>query len=102
MSPACLAAARLSLEGTVLSPPGSTQILPATRGLKTVVRRLPPAPEGEAATPPLPESTVPVSNGGAEGLSDLGTEDGWTVDAEADHSGGRRAWGVPSLGWERG
>ena len=28
-------------------------------------------------------------------LSDLGTEDGWTVDAEADHSGGRRAWGVP-------
>jgi hypothetical protein len=37
-------------------------------------------------------------------LSDLGAEDGWTMDTEADHSGGRRAlgaclesWGLPLL-----
>lgn len=40
-------------------------------------------------TPPLPDSTEPFSNGVLkEELSDLGTEDGWTMDTEADHSGG--------------
>ncbi|KAI4532957.1 hypothetical protein MG293_015976 [Ovis ammon polii] len=58
-------------------------------GLEDCCPETAPSPRGEAATPPLPESTVPVSNGVLKGeLSDLGTEDGWTVDAEADHSGG--------------
>ncbi|XP_031208248.1 A-kinase anchor protein 1, mitochondrial [Mastomys coucha] len=43
----------------------------------------------KAITLPLPVSTEPFSNGVLkEELSDLGTEDGWTVDTEADHSGG--------------
>lgn len=43
----------------------------------------------KAVTPPLPDSTEPFSNGVLkEELSDLGTEDGWTMDTEADHSGG--------------
>lgn len=43
----------------------------------------------KAITPPLPVSTEPFSNGVLkEELSDLGTEDGWTADTEADHSGG--------------
>lgn len=47
------------------------------------------SPRDKATTSPLPQSTVPFSNGVLKGeLSDLGTEDGWTVDAEADHSGG--------------
>ncbi|DAA19195.1 A-kinase anchor protein 1, mitochondrial [Bos taurus] len=61
----------------------------STSGLEDCCLETSPSPRGEAATPPLPESTVPVSNGVLKGeLSDLGTEDGWTVDAEADHSGG--------------
>ncbi|XP_017651958.2 A-kinase anchor protein 1, mitochondrial, partial [Nannospalax galili] len=48
-------------------------------------------PRDKAITPPLPDSTGPFSNGVLkEELSDLGAEDGWTVDAEADHSGGRK------------
>lgn len=47
------------------------------------------SPRSKAISPPLPESTVPFSNGVLKGeLSDLGNEDGWTMDAEADHSGG--------------
>lgn len=47
------------------------------------------SPRDKALTPPLPESAMPFSNGVLKGeLSDLGTEDGWTVDVEADHSGG--------------
>ncbi|XP_037019552.2 A-kinase anchor protein 1, mitochondrial isoform X1 [Artibeus jamaicensis] len=47
------------------------------------------SPRDKATTSPLPQSTVPFSNGVLKGeLSDLGTEDGWTADAEADHSGG--------------
>nr|XP_048302820.1 A-kinase anchor protein 1, mitochondrial isoform X2 [Myodes glareolus] len=47
------------------------------------------SPGDKAVTPPLPDSTEPFSNGVLkEEFSDLGTEDGWTVDAEADHSGG--------------
>ncbi|KAB0367869.1 hypothetical protein FD755_021193 [Muntiacus reevesi] len=61
----------------------------STSGLEDCCTEISSSPRGEAATPPLPESTVPVSNGVLKGeLSDLGTEDGWTVDAEADHSGG--------------
>ncbi|XP_042771149.1 A-kinase anchor protein 1, mitochondrial isoform X1 [Panthera leo] len=46
------------------------------------------SPRDKAITPLLPESTVPFSNGVLKGeLSDLGNEDGWTADAEADHSG---------------
>ncbi|KAB0365691.1 hypothetical protein FD754_009847 [Muntiacus muntjak] len=61
----------------------------STSGLEDCCTDIFSSPRGEAATPPLPESTVPVSNGVLKGeLSDLGTEDGWTVDAEADHSGG--------------
>lgn len=46
------------------------------------------SPRDKASTPPLPESTVPFSNGVLKGLSDLGTEDGWPPDGEADQSGG--------------
>lgn len=49
----------------------------------------------KAITPPLPTSTEPFSNGMLkEELSDIGTEDGWTVDTEADHSGGRKVLGA--------
>uniref|UniRef100_A0A8C6DL56 A-kinase anchoring protein 1 n=1 Tax=Moschus moschiferus TaxID=68415 RepID=A0A8C6DL56_MOSMO len=61
----------------------------STSGLEDCCTEIASSPRGEAATPPLPESTVPVSNGVLKGeLSDLGTEDGWIVDAEGDHSGG--------------
>ncbi|XP_025137044.2 A-kinase anchor protein 1, mitochondrial isoform X2 [Bubalus bubalis] len=61
----------------------------STSGLEDCCPETAPSPRGEADTPLLPESTVPVSNGVLKGeLSDLGTEDGWTVDVEADHSGG--------------
>ncbi|XP_004707086.1 A-kinase anchor protein 1, mitochondrial [Echinops telfairi] len=44
---------------------------------------------GDKALVPLPESTVSLSNGVLRGeLSDLGAEDGWSLDAETDHSGG--------------
>ncbi|XP_006832466.1 PREDICTED: A-kinase anchor protein 1, mitochondrial [Chrysochloris asiatica] len=47
------------------------------------------SPRDKDITPPLPESTVPFSNGVLkEELSDLGAEDGWSMDAETDHSGG--------------
>ncbi|XP_051014220.1 A-kinase anchor protein 1, mitochondrial [Acomys russatus] len=47
------------------------------------------SPGDKAITLPLPDSTEPFSNGVLkEELSDLGTDDGWTMDAEADHSGG--------------
>ncbi|XP_048221170.1 A-kinase anchor protein 1, mitochondrial [Perognathus longimembris pacificus] len=43
----------------------------------------------KTVSPPLPDSTGPFSNGVLKGeLSDLGAEDGWTMDAEGDHSGG--------------
>ncbi|XP_042529597.1 A-kinase anchor protein 1, mitochondrial [Dipodomys spectabilis] len=47
------------------------------------------SPRDKAISPPLPDSTGPFSNGVLKGeLSDLGAEDGWTMDAEGDHSGG--------------
>uniref|UniRef100_A0A8C3W9J2 A-kinase anchor protein 1, mitochondrial n=1 Tax=Catagonus wagneri TaxID=51154 RepID=A0A8C3W9J2_9CETA len=61
----------------------------STSGLEDSCPETTSSPGDKALTPPLPESTVPFSNGVLKGeLSDLGTEDGWTVDAEADHSGG--------------
>ncbi|XP_075417671.1 A-kinase anchor protein 1, mitochondrial [Tenrec ecaudatus] len=47
-----------------------------------------PSPRDKAILP-LPERTVAFSNGVLRGeLSDLGAEDGWSLDAETDHSGG--------------
>ncbi|KAF5915998.1 hypothetical protein HPG69_003071 [Diceros bicornis minor] len=61
----------------------------STSGLEDSCTETNSSPRDKAITPPLPESTVPFSNGVLKGeLSDLGTEDGWTMDAEADHSGG--------------
>ncbi|XP_028343099.1 A-kinase anchor protein 1, mitochondrial-like [Physeter macrocephalus] len=60
----------------------------STSGLEDSCTETTSSPRDKAATPLLPESTVPFSNGVLKGeLSDLGAEDGWTVDAEADHSG---------------
>ncbi|XP_032727889.1 A-kinase anchor protein 1, mitochondrial [Lontra canadensis] len=61
----------------------------STSGLEDSCTDTNSSPRSKAVSPPLPESTVPFSNGVLKGeLSDLGNEDGWTVDAEADHSGG--------------
>ncbi|XP_003466871.1 A-kinase anchor protein 1, mitochondrial [Cavia porcellus] len=61
------------------------------------------SPKDNNRTPPLPASTQPFSNGVLKGeLSDVGTEDGWSVDAEADHSGGSDANSMDSENcWER-
>lgn len=68
----------------------------STSGLEDSCTNTKLSPTDKAATSPPPESAVPFSNGVLKGeLSDLGTEDGWTMDAEADHSGGRRVVGVP-------
>ncbi|XP_060044402.1 A-kinase anchor protein 1, mitochondrial-like [Erinaceus europaeus] len=61
----------------------------STSGLEDSCAETNSTPSNKANTLPLPESTIPFSNGVLkEELSDLGTEDGWTMDAEADHSGG--------------
>ncbi|XP_066120116.1 A-kinase anchor protein 1, mitochondrial [Saccopteryx bilineata] len=61
----------------------------STSGLEDCCVETDSSPRDKATTPPRPQSTVPFSNGVLPGeLSDVGTEDGWTVDAEADHSGG--------------
>ncbi|XP_072603641.1 A-kinase anchor protein 1, mitochondrial [Vulpes vulpes] len=61
----------------------------STSGLEDLCTDTNSSPRGQTISPPLPESTVPFSNGVLKGeLSDLGNEDGWTVEAEADHSGG--------------
>ncbi|XP_053426365.1 A-kinase anchor protein 1, mitochondrial isoform X2 [Nycticebus coucang] len=61
----------------------------STSGLEDSGTETNSSPRDKAITPPLPESTVPFSNGVLkEELSDLGADDGWTLDAEADHSGG--------------
>ncbi|XP_036854960.1 A-kinase anchor protein 1, mitochondrial [Manis javanica] len=61
----------------------------STSGLEDSCTETSSSSRDKASTPPLSESTVPFSNGVLKGeLSDLGTEDGWTVDAEVDHSGG--------------
>ncbi|XP_027282088.1 A-kinase anchor protein 1, mitochondrial isoform X2 [Cricetulus griseus] len=59
-----------------------------TSGLEDSCTKTISSPGDKAVTPPLPDSTEPFSNGVLkEELSDVGTEDGWTMDAEADHSG---------------
>uniref|UniRef100_A0A673VFP9 A-kinase anchoring protein 1 n=1 Tax=Suricata suricatta TaxID=37032 RepID=A0A673VFP9_SURSU len=61
----------------------------STSGLEDSCTDTNSSPRDKAIIPLLPESTVPFSNGMLKGeLSDLGNEDGWTADAEADHSGG--------------
>ncbi|XP_077618986.1 A-kinase anchor protein 1, mitochondrial isoform X2 [Crocuta crocuta] len=63
--------------------------LSTTSGLEDSCTDAASSPRDKAVIPLLPESTVPFSNGVLKGeLSDLGNEDGWTADAEADHSGG--------------
>lgn len=75
----------------------------STSGLEDSCTETNSSPRDKATTSLLPESTVPFSNGVLKGeLSDLGTEDGWTMDAEADHSGGRRVLGVPHIEGQRG
>ncbi|XP_034497136.1 A-kinase anchor protein 1, mitochondrial isoform X3 [Ailuropoda melanoleuca] len=72
---------------SVASEPCSDSI--STSGLEDSCTDTSSSPRSKAISPPLPESTVLFSNGVLKGeLSDLGNEDGWTVDAEADHSGG--------------
>ncbi|KAM6174191.1 A-kinase anchor protein 1, mitochondrial [Erethizon dorsatum] len=61
----------------------------STSGLEDSCTETNSSPRDKAMTPPLPDSSEPFSNGVLKGeLSDVGTEDGWSVDAEADHSGG--------------
>uniref|UniRef100_G3S512 A-kinase anchor protein 1, mitochondrial n=1 Tax=Gorilla gorilla gorilla TaxID=9595 RepID=G3S512_GORGO len=73
----------------LVASPGHCSDSFSTSGLEDSCTETSSSPRDKAITPPLPESTVPFSNGVLKGeLSDLGAEDGWTVDAEADHSGG--------------
>ncbi|XP_063484499.1 A-kinase anchor protein 1, mitochondrial isoform X5 [Symphalangus syndactylus] len=73
----------------LVASPGHCSDAVSTSGLEDSCTETSSSPRDKAITPPLPESTVPFSNGVLKGeLSDLGAEDGWTMDAEADHSGG--------------
>ncbi|XP_032018713.1 A-kinase anchor protein 1, mitochondrial isoform X2 [Hylobates moloch] len=73
----------------LVASPGHCSDSVSTSGLEDSCTETSSSPRDKAITPPLPESTVPFSNGVLKGeLSDLGAEDGWTMDAEADHSGG--------------
>ncbi|XP_032136005.1 A-kinase anchor protein 1, mitochondrial [Sapajus apella] len=73
----------------LVASPGHCSDSLSTSGIEDSCTETSSSPRDKAVTPPLPESTVPFSNGVLkEELSDLGAEDGWTVDAEADHSGG--------------
>ncbi|KAL0597445.1 A-kinase anchor protein 1, mitochondrial [Plecturocebus cupreus] len=73
----------------LVASPGHCSDSLSTSGIEDSCTETSSSPRDKALTPPLPESTVPFSNGVLkEELSDLGAEDGWTVDAEADHSGG--------------
>nr|XP_004670033.2 A-kinase anchor protein 1, mitochondrial [Jaculus jaculus]XP_045014733.1 A-kinase anchor protein 1, mitochondrial [Jaculus jaculus]XP_045014734.1 A-kinase anchor protein 1, mitochondrial [Jaculus jaculus] len=61
----------------------------STSGLEDSCTETSSSPREKAISPPLPDSTEPFSNGVLKGeLSDLGAEDGWTMDTDADHSGG--------------
>lgn len=67
----------------------------STLGLEDSCTETVSSPGDKAVSLPPPDSTEPFSNGLLkEGLSDLGADDGWTVDTEADHSGGRGVWGA--------
>nr|XP_002827385.3 A-kinase anchor protein 1, mitochondrial isoform X1 [Pongo abelii]XP_009249856.3 A-kinase anchor protein 1, mitochondrial isoform X1 [Pongo abelii]XP_054391643.1 A-kinase anchor protein 1, mitochondrial isoform X1 [Pongo abelii] len=73
----------------LVASPGHCSDSFSTSGLEDSCTETSSSPRDKAITSPLPESTVPFSNGVLKGeLSDLGAEDGWTMDAEADHSGG--------------
>lgn len=74
---------------SMASVTSSGQCSVSTSGLGDSCTETTSTPRDKSITPPLPENTVPFSNGVLKGeLSDLGAEDGWTMDAEADHSGG--------------
>lgn len=61
----------------------------STLGLEDSCTETTSSPGDKAVSLPLADSTEPFSNGLLkEGLSDSGADDGWTVDTEADHSGG--------------
>nr|XP_020035467.1 A-kinase anchor protein 1, mitochondrial [Castor canadensis]XP_020035468.1 A-kinase anchor protein 1, mitochondrial [Castor canadensis]XP_020035469.1 A-kinase anchor protein 1, mitochondrial [Castor canadensis]XP_020035470.1 A-kinase anchor protein 1, mitochondrial [Castor canadensis] len=61
----------------------------STSGLEDSCTETNSSPRDKAISPSLPDSSEPFSNGVLKGeLSDLGAEDGWTMDTEADHSGG--------------
>uniref|UniRef100_A0A2K5E6U6 A-kinase anchoring protein 1 n=1 Tax=Aotus nancymaae TaxID=37293 RepID=A0A2K5E6U6_AOTNA len=71
-----------------VTSPGHCSDSLSTSGIEDSCTETSSSPRDKAITPPLPENTVPFSNGVLkEELSDLGAEDGWTMDAEADHSG---------------
>ncbi|XP_058139909.1 A-kinase anchor protein 1, mitochondrial isoform X2 [Dasypus novemcinctus] len=85
--PPCMSDSSQGVPSVVSSGPCSDSA--STSGLEDSCPETNSSPRDKASTPPLPESTVPFSNGVLKGeLSDLGAEDGWTMDAEADHSGG--------------
>ncbi|XP_008070212.1 A-kinase anchor protein 1, mitochondrial [Carlito syrichta] len=61
---------------------------PSTSGIGDSCTETSSSPRDKAISPLLPESTVPFSNGVLKrALSDLGTENGWTAEVEANHSG---------------
>uniref|UniRef100_A0A2K5K777 Tudor domain-containing protein n=1 Tax=Colobus angolensis palliatus TaxID=336983 RepID=A0A2K5K777_COLAP len=73
----------------LVASPGHCSDSLRTSGLEDSCTETSSSPRGKAVTPPLPESTVPFSNGALKGeLSDLGAEDGRTMDVDADRSGG--------------
>ncbi|XP_077020985.1 A-kinase anchor protein 1, mitochondrial [Tamandua tetradactyla] len=83
----CMSDSSQGIPSVVSSGPCSDSA--STSGLDDSCTETNSSPRDKAGTPPQPESTVPFSNGVLKGeLSDLGAEDGWTMDAEADHSGG--------------
>ncbi|KAL6034309.1 hypothetical protein STEG23_003619, partial [Scotinomys teguina] len=83
----CMSNNRQSVLSVTSSGPCSDSL--STSGLEDSCTETISSPGGKAITPPLPDNTEPFSNGVLkEESSDLGTEDGWTMDAEADHSGG--------------
>lgn len=83
----CMSNNRPSVLSVTSSGPCSDSL--STSGLEDSCTETISSPGGKGITPPLPDSTEPFSNGVLkEEFSDLGTEDGWTMDTEADHSGG--------------
>lgn len=83
----CMSDSRQSVVSVTSSGQCSDSL--STSGLEDSCTETISSPGDKAVTPPLPDSTEPFSNGVLkEEFSDVGTEDGWTMDAEADHSGG--------------
>lgn len=85
----CVTCMSDSSQGVPSESSGQCSDSVSTSGLEDSCTETNSSPRDKATTSPLPQSTVSFSNGVLkEELSDLGTEDGWTMDAEADHSGG--------------